>query len=156
MKISKELRKELNDYIEKSHVARVRFLNHALAKRLNEGDDLPISHSATLLTLFLSEEPLEPAQISDIIHVPRQTLTSVLDALERASFLFRADHSSDRRRKILILTEKGTEKAYKIFKRVKSYEEKVISILSDEERAFLDRIHEKLCNHMIELDNGEI
>ncbi len=70
--------------------------------------------------------------------------------------MFRADHSSDRRRKILILTEKGTEKAYKIFKRVKSYEEKVISILSDEERAFLDRIHEKLCNHMIELDNGEI
>ncbi len=152
MKITKELRKKIDEFIDKSHVARLRFLNHALATRLGD-DGLSRTHGAVVLTMFVSKEPLEPSQISERIQVPRQTLTSVLDALERDLLLFRADHPSDRRRKILQLTDKGSEVAFKIFERLRKYEESLLDILSEEEVSFLDRIHRKLCDRMIELDN---
>lgn len=70
----------------------------------------PISRTETeiLGLLFLEDgERSEPALLADRLHVSRQSMTGLLDRLENAGFVTRGAHETDRRRKVVRLTDKG-------------------------------------------------
>lgn len=59
--------------------------------------------------LHLRPEGMEPAVIADYLGVPRQTMTSTLDSLERRGIIERRAHATDRRRKVIRFTAAGRE-----------------------------------------------
>lgn len=56
----------------------------------------------------------EPAEIAHAARLPRQTMTFVLDILEKRGLARRKPHPSDRRRKIVQLTAKGQRLAQQV------------------------------------------
>jgi DNA-binding MarR family transcriptional regulator len=52
--------------------------------------------------------PARPGELKDLLHVPAQTVTGVLDALERAGLIRRKPHPTDRRSVLVELTPTGT------------------------------------------------
>ena len=70
----------------------------------------PISRTETeiLFLLFVEDgEKSEPAVLADRLHVSRQTMTGLLDRLESNGFVTRQAHPTDRRRKVVLLSERG-------------------------------------------------
>lgn len=57
--------------------------------------------------LQMRPEGMEPAAVADYLGVPRQTMTSTLDALEKRGIIERLPHATDRRRKVIKLTAEG-------------------------------------------------
>ncbi|GEM_PF-533585 len=70
--------------------------------------ELPSNAGMVLVHLHVHPEDAEPAVLAEVTHFPRQTMTFVLDTLESRGLVLRAPHPSDRRRKRIELTSKGT------------------------------------------------
>jgi DNA-binding MarR family transcriptional regulator len=51
--------------------------------------------------------PARPVELKELLHVPAQTITGVLDALERAGLIQRKPHPTDRRSVLVELTAAG-------------------------------------------------
>lgn len=107
---------------------------------------------AVVLVSVCAMDNAEPAQIADRAFIPRQTMTAILDKLEAQGFVVRAAHPSDRRRKILTLTESGFRKALEIWEGLDAFEESVMSVLSPDERAQLESISAKVAKRLNEID----
>ena len=58
-----------------------------------------------------AETAAEPAALADALHLPRQTVTFVLDTLEQRQWATRHPHPTDRRRIIIQLTPSGRQLA---------------------------------------------
>jgi DNA-binding MarR family transcriptional regulator len=52
--------------------------------------------------------PARPVELKELLHVPAQTVTGVLDALERTVLIRRKPHPTDRRSVLVELTPAGT------------------------------------------------
>lgn len=70
---------------------------------------LPRTETEILVLLWRRPEAGEPAILADELHVSRQSMTGILDKLEAGGYALRAPHATDRRRKVVRLTEKGGE-----------------------------------------------
>ena len=68
---------------------------------------IPRLEMETLVLVWEFPDSAEPAQLAESLRVSRQTMTGILDKLERARCLERASHPSDRRRKSIRLLPKG-------------------------------------------------
>lgn len=86
----------------------------ALAKRaallymdLFVASPLPRTETELLTLVWENPDDAEPAWLAERLRVSRQTMTGILDKLERARCLERASHPSDRRRKSIRLLPKG-------------------------------------------------
>lgn len=81
----------------------------------------PLARAETEVLFHLTLEPeerAEPAAIAADLHVPRQTMTGILDKLEHAGYVTRGNHATDRRRKVVRITEKGLGLVRSIGRRV--------------------------------------
>ena len=117
---------------EQSLMPHVRLLRRALSRALGRhGVSVPMA--AVLLDMLYEGAHKEPSLISDSTGIPRQTMTSLVDALEKQDFVRRTDHPSDRRRKLLALTETGAALGQEIFDDLMDSEERVYSVLSEKE-----------------------
>ncbi len=87
-----------------------------------------------LLHLYLHPEESEPAAIAAASFFPRQTMTFILDMLERQKLARREPHASDRRRKVVRLTNKGRKAAEKMFHDVVTVESAALSALPEADR----------------------
>ena len=72
---------------------------------------LPTNVAMVLVHLHLHPEDSEPAAMAAANYFPRQTVTFILDILEKQGLAVRQPHPNDRRRKLVALTPKGKEKA---------------------------------------------
>lgn len=88
-------------------------LNQALAQRLSR-HGLPVTQAQCLMHARHLGEQAEPAVLAEQMFMPRQTMTYILDQLERQSLVQRTPHPADRRRKIIALTPEGEELASRI------------------------------------------
>ena len=73
--------------------------------------NLPTNAAMILAHLHLHPDESEPAAMAAANHFPRQTITFLLDLLERKGLAVRKPHPNDRRRKRVALTPKGRQQA---------------------------------------------
>ena len=69
-----------------------------------------ISMTETNILLYLVFKPenhSEPSQLADAMHLSRQTMTGLLDRLEKSGLIHRKPHKTDRRRTRVIITPRG-------------------------------------------------
>jgi len=91
-----------------------------------------------------SEGTLTPADLAEEVSLSRSAMTSALDSLEKLGYTVRAPHPSDRRMVTISLTPTG--RAFIGRHLPERYEKfhRVMSGLSDRERAVLLRTHRKV------------
>ena len=114
-----------------------RRIHQAMGQRLSR-HGLPLSLAVALLSLHTRDEVAEPTRLADLLLLPRQTMTFVLDALERRGLARRRPHPVDRRRKIIALTARGHQRAQAILDDLIAYETDAarLTFLPDEAAAF--------------------
>ena len=98
-----------------------RRIHQAMGQRLSR-HGLPLSLAVALLSLHTRDEVAEPARLADLLLLPRQTMTFVLDALEHKGMARRRPHPVDRRRKVIELTPRGHQRAQTILDDLIAYE----------------------------------
>jgi DNA-binding MarR family transcriptional regulator len=101
-----------------------RVIHQAFAERVS-GHGLAASMAMALLRLHADSESGEPTRLADQICLPRQTMTFVLDDLEKRKLIKRQQHPEDRRRIQLLLTTKGKAKAQEIRDDILEFERQV-------------------------------
>ena len=84
-----------------------------------------------LVHLFLHPEDSEPAAMAAANYFPRQTVTFILDALEKKGLAVRQPHPNDRRRKLVQLTPQGKEMAKTMFQDMVRYESAALRTIED-------------------------
>lgn len=147
--IDKKQYEELREKMSNSQLRKIRVVTGKLVSRFNRYD-VGAPQSIVLLDLLFCED-CEPAQIAERTLIPRQTMTSILDKLEKSGLVERENHPSDRRRKVIVLTQTGYDKALAIWNDLDSYEESVMSILTLEEQKTLNAINAKIGKRLQEL-----
>ena len=100
----------------------------------------------TLLHVHTHPDDAEPARLSECVGVPRQTMTFTLDMLERQRLASRKPHPKDRRRKIILLSDKGSKLAENILQDLLAFEAKALSEFSADELTMLRTLTQKLAD----------
>jgi DNA-binding MarR family transcriptional regulator len=89
-----------------------------------------------------------PAELRDTLHLPAQTITSVLDQLQAAGLVSRSPHPSDRRSTIAELTPAGRQAIEQICPPLIEIEDDCMSALSQAEQdqliGLLARIQDRI------------
>lgn len=93
--------------------------------------NLPFNVAMVLVHLHLHPEDSEPAAVAAACYFPRQTITFILDALEKQGFAARQPHPNDRRRKLVLLTPKGRKMAEAMFQDMVRYESAALHTIED-------------------------
>ncbi len=102
--------------------------------------DLPFNVSITLLKLHMRPEISEPAALAEANCLPRQTMTFILDALEKKKLARRTPHPKDRRRKLIHLTAKGRKLAAAIYQDLVAFESHALQALGKKQLLTLHRL----------------
>ena len=93
--------------------------------------NLPPNVCMVLMHLHLHPEDSEPATMAAANHFPRQTVTFLLDTLEKRGLAVRKPHPNDRRRKRVQLTAKGLRLAETMFQDVVCFESSALRKIED-------------------------
>lgn len=109
---------------------------------------LPINVAMVLVHLHLHPEDSEPAAMADANYIPRQTITFILDILEKHGLAIRNPHPNDRRRKIVTLTPQGKAKAEDMVQGMVRFESAALRTIEDVDlprlQSFLSRYADAL------------
>ena len=92
---------------------------------------LPTNVAMVLVHLHLHPEDSEPASMAAANYFPRQTITFILDMLEREGLAVRQPHPNDRRRKLVALTPKGKKKAEDMVRDMIAFESAALRMIED-------------------------
>lgn len=87
---------------------------------------------------------VEISALSDGLFILRQTITGILDNLEKRGWIFRQSDLSDRRKKKVVLTELGKEVCFRIREEITEIERRAFQWLSPEEQAQFNMLYGKL------------
>ena len=109
---------------------------------------LPANVCMVLMHLHLHPEESEPAALAAANYFPRQTVTFILDLLEKKGLAVRKPHPNDRRRKRVRLTPKGRQLADRMFREIVRFESAALENIEDVDiprlQAFLTRYADAL------------
>ena len=92
---------------------------------------LPANSCMVLVHLHLHPEDSEPAAMAAANYFPRQTVTFILDTLEKKGLAVRKPHPKDRRRKLVQLTSKGRQLANQMFRDIVNFESSALAKIED-------------------------
>ena len=92
---------------------------------------LPTNVAMVLVHLHLHPEDSEPAAMAAANYFPRQTITFILDALEKMGLAVRKPHPNDRRRKRVQLTPMGKKRAETMFRDMIAFESAALRTIED-------------------------
>ncbi len=109
-----------------------------------------ISYSWLLILdmILRATDDIEPAMISDSLFIPRQTMTNLLDQMEKNGLIVRERSQNDRRRVNLTLTEKGHETVVGILKELASHENIIVAEISPEKMAAFNEIYADIVSRL--------
>ena len=93
--------------------------------------DIPANAAMVLVHLHLHPEDSEPAAVAAANYFPRQTITFILDLLEREGLAVRRPHPNDRRRKLVVPTSKGKAKAEEMVRDMIAFESAALRTIED-------------------------
>jgi len=99
----------------------------------------------------LSEHPegMEPAVLADETHLLRQTMTVVLNDMERQELATREFHPTDRRKKVIRLTPKGEQFCHEILDTIAQSELEALSELCEEDQRLLFKLTTQFCRALV-------
>jgi DNA-binding MarR family transcriptional regulator len=100
-----------------------------------------VNYSIYRMLRFLRKHPsgVEPSVVADRLTLLRQTVTNMVDDLERKNLVNRTPHPNDRRRIYIMLTESGTKLADTLIDQIVSLQDVVLRKFSkDEMEKYLD------------------
>lgn len=103
---------------------------------------LNIVNILILIELYANKNGLEPSIIADHLFLPRQTMTYAIDTLEHDEYIIRINHKSDRRRKIITLTDKGMNLVTKIMAEIDYEYNNLTENFIKDKKGFENRIDE--------------
>ena len=110
--------------------------------------NLPSNVAMVLVHLHLHPKDSEPATMAAANALPRQTITFILDALEKQGLAVRQSHPNDRRRKRVQLTPVGKKRAESMFQDMIAFESAALRSIEDVDlprlQSFLTRYAEAL------------
>lgn len=109
----------------------LRQIVHAYAWRIRHWD-LSLEKAAALIHIHAHPDESGPAQVAGACCVPRQTMTSLLDSLERDGLARRTPHPSDRRKKIMVITAKGSRLAKAVLRDLLDVEKAAMNVIEPE------------------------
>lgn len=84
--------------------------------------------------LVIRPDGIEPAEAADYLGIARQTMTTVLDSLEKKNVIMRCPHASDRRRKLVRFTPEGRVQAEELLDKLYEWEFSALSAISSEDQ----------------------
>jgi len=108
--------------------------------------------STNVMTLMeemcIRPDGVEPAEIADYLGIPRQTMTTTLDWLEKRGFIARFPHVTDRRRKVIRFTTEGEALAKKLVHELHKWELEALSSIDEAECSEAFLTVKKLCDEL--------
>ncbi len=119
---------------------------HKLTRQLNLFFlrwDVPFTTYMVLDYLDCHRDHAEAAGMADELTIPRQTMTAILDSLEKQGVLSREPHPQDRRRKIVKLTRRGLEKVKALKRETDAIETAAMETVGEAEMRHLIRVMHK-------------
>ena len=107
-----------------------------------------------LIDLLWNQGSMSQQQLADQMQKDKNSVTKLVDALERKGFVVRKQNRQDRRSNTLVLTEKaeGLKHGAKQ-KGISILDEMLVGISEEELRSFLETLH-KLNRNMTSTGNG--
>ena len=105
---------------------------------------------------YLSEHPegVEPAVLADETNLLRQTMTVVLNDLEKQELVTREFHPTDRRKKVIRLTPKGEQVCREILEAIAQAELEALSELREEDQEQLFKLTTGFCRALVDKLTG--
>ena len=128
----------LNEFVKEKFFQREKMLTRSISGQrrhelLFESYNVSPTEYRVLAFLLYSPNGTEPSIIADTLCVRRQTMTKVLDSLEKKKLVFRSLHPSDRRRVYVQLLPAGETLAEELLTVETDYNEKVATHFTAEE-----------------------
>jgi len=106
--------------------------------RLLEGFGVPSYTSFNALTVLAGAgEPIPPSVVASRMVVTRPTVTGILNTLERIGLVTRGAHGSDRRMRLVSLTEAGRDVVQRVLPEVHRFEQELFGTLDSTEQGTL-------------------
>ena len=124
-------------------------LKQYLAAKLRKNDVPLTPEQFMLIDLLWNQGEMSQQEIADQLHKDKNSVTKLVDAIERKGFVVRQQNKNDRRSNTLVLTEKAMFLKPVAKQKGISILDKMLEGISEEElRAFLETLH-KLNQNMI-------
>lgn len=113
-------------------------------------DKIAATHGVTsnimniITLLYKKRAPMTQNDLSRDLHLSRQTVTSVVDSLERRGLVTRSIAEGDRRSRVVVLTDEGRVFGRKLGRAMRKMELDALELFSEEELQALVEGMEKL------------
>ena len=126
-------------------------LKQFIAAKLRQ-ENVPLTPEQFLLIdLLWNQGPMSQQQLADQMHKDKNSVTKLVDAIERKGFVYRQQNASDRRSNTLVLTEKALElRDHAKQKGISILDEMLEDISETELRAFISTLNKLNINMTIE------
>lgn len=117
-------------------------LKQFIAAKLKQ-ENVPLTPEQFLLIdLLWNQGPMSQQQLADQMHKDKNSVTKLVDAIERKGFVHRQQNAIDRRSNTLVLTDKALAlKDHAKQKGISILDEMLIGISEEELRSFLVTLH---------------
>ena len=101
---------------------------------------------------YLSEHPegVEPAVLAEETNLLRQTMTVVLNDLEKQNLVTREFHPTDRRKKVIRLTPEGERVCREILDAIAQAELEALSELCEADQDLLFKLTARFCRALVD------
>jgi DNA-binding MarR family transcriptional regulator len=122
---------------------------HAYAWRIFHWG-LPLEKAYALFHLHTHPDAASPAQVAEACCIPRQTMTALLDSLEKDGLAVRTPHPTDRRKKVVKVTARGARTAEAAIHDLLEIEKAAMNVIEPE---LLPKIRSLLKAYTTELED---
>lgn len=117
-----------------------------------------ISYIKMQLLYYISnaENGAKPSELADTMLIPRQTMTGLLDQLEKKKLISRQRYLKDRRKLHIVLEEEGQAMLDTVLSELLKYEMAVMHSIDAEEFRIFNKVFTKLVSELTnQLNNKE-
>lgn len=136
----------------KSHIG---YLINVISNKLKRSADENLTHEnmtieqlQVLKLIHQSGGVISQKEIEKAFGVRRSTVTSAMQILEKKGFIERKAHPDDMRAKLVALTDAGIAKNSKLINFIKVRDERLLSVLDEEEKETLMKLLSKLLDNI--------
>lgn len=137
-----------NNFIIKNFFITTNKIKRVLDK-YHQKNDIYLGQARILSFLYRNKDTkIYQKDLEETFQVRGGTITGMLDNLVKMELLTRVESTTDKRKRKLILTKLGEEKALKAIDTINTFEENVEKVLSESELLHLDTIFTKINNYL--------